>query len=112
MYLQCSVTAAGQLDSEEEDAAPHKAGRGRNRNANKHSNTGARPKESKEGGTSKTVNEPIKDPRYPDDWWPEHQIPPHLKSREKRCFYCGGLGCPWPRCPHLQEDLAKTPPVD
>ena len=39
-------------------------------------------------------------------------MPPELKSKEKRCFYCGGLGHPRPRCPHLKDDLAKNPPVD
>ena len=87
-----------------------KGGRSR---GGKGANNGTKSKDSRKEGGSKTGNEPIEDPRYKGlDWWPENEIPPELKSKEKRCFYCGGLGHPRPRCPHLKEDLNKVPPVD
>ena len=87
-----------------------KGGRSR---GGKGANNGTKSKDSRREGGSKTGNEPIEDPRYKGlDWWPENEIPPELKSKEKRCFYCGGLGHPRPRCPHLKEDLNKVPPVD
>ena len=103
-----SVDANQQSGGDGAGTASAKGGRSRRSGSGGGSNMGTKPK----NGNRKTI-EPINDPKYAGmDWWPEHQIPPNLKSKEKRCFYCGGLGHPRPRCPHLRDDLNKNPPVD
>ena len=102
--------SANQQDNDNGAAASSSRG-GRGGGAGGGSSTGTKPKNGTGGGRRNI--EPINDPRYNGmEWWPEHQIPPNLKSKEKRCFYCGGLGHPRPRCPHLRDDLNKNPPVD
>ena len=103
-----SVDANQHAGGDGAGTASGKGGQGRGSGSGGGSNTGTKPK----NGNRRSV-EPINDPRYAGmEWWPEHQIPPNLKSKEKRCFYCGGLGHPRPRCPHLRDDLNKNPPVD